>query len=49
MFQMKATIIKVKVKEISNLESKLKAFKKELNEEGQGHARRTILREIFKI
>jgi hypothetical protein len=43
---MKATksIIKVKKKEIGNLESKLKAFK-----EQQGHARRTILREIFKI
>lgn len=47
---MKATksIIKVKVKEISNLVSKLKAFKKELNQEQQGHPRRTILRENFK-
>jgi hypothetical protein len=47
---MKATkfIIKVKVKEIANLVSKLRAFKKELNEEQQSHPRRTILREIFK-
>jgi hypothetical protein len=47
---MKATksIIKVKVKEIANLVSKLKAFKKELNQEQQGHPRRTILRENFK-
>jgi hypothetical protein len=48
---MKATKsnIKVKVKEIGNLESKWKAFKEELNKDQQCHARRTILREIFKF